>query len=172
MNGRQGAEQSPSVDLILQNLTKRPNVRSTLILSRKDGSIIKVSGLIAEDVPAQAQNKTQENTAQDQDQNTALRELKVSRAHMLASSIYAFVAAAAVLGESLRSIDTENSPFPGRPGAAERDQAGNARDSDSNRQAEDDVQLLRLRLKKQEVIIFPDPNYLCCVVQDLEKDHR
>ena len=27
------------------------------------------------------------------------------------------------------------------------------------------VQLMRLRIKSREIIIFPDPQYLCCVVQ-------
>ncbi|KAK5954373.1 hypothetical protein OHC33_004095 [Knufia fluminis] len=169
---KQGSEDAPSVNLILQNLTKRPNVRSTLILSRKDGSIIKVSGSIAEDTPAQVQSGTRENAAQDQEESVKLEEPKLTRAQAMASSIYAFVAAAAVLGESVRSIDTENSSIAGRPGGVDNVQAGSGTDSNSKSQAEDDVQLLRLRLKRQEVIIFPDPNYLCCVVQDLEKGPR
>lgn len=171
-DGRQGTEDAPLVDVILQNLTKRPNVRSTLILSRKDGSIIKASGAIADDTPVPAQDRRRENVEQDQDESVESEEPEITRAQMLASSIHGFVAAAAVLGESIRSVDNESSMFSGRPGIEEDDQAGSATVVGQKAQAEDDVQLLRLRLKKQEIIIFPDSKYLCCVVQDLEKSPR
>jgi len=171
-DGRQGTEDTPSADLILQSLTKRPNVRSTLILSRKDGSIIKASGAIADDTPAQAQDRRREDAVQDEHESEGVEEPKVTKAQALASSIYGFVAAATVLGDSVRSVDNESSMFSGRPGAAEDDQAGGATMEDQKAQARDDVQLLRLRLKKQEIIIFPDSRYLCCVVQDLDKSPR
>jgi hypothetical protein len=34
---------------------------------------------------------------------------------------------------------------------------------------ESQVQLLRLRIKSREIIVFPDPQYLCCVVQRVGK---
>lgn len=171
-DGRQGTDDARSVDLIPQSLTKRPDVRSTLILSRKDGSIIKVSGSITEEASAQAQNETNKNAVQDQDESAKLDEPKVTRVQMLASSIYAFVTAAAMLGDTLRSIDTKNSSITGRQGIGEEDQAMDTTNTDPKGQTEDEVQLLRLRLKKQEIIIAPNPNYLCCVVQDLEKSQR
>lgn len=33
----------------------------------------------------------------------------------------------------------------------------------------DEVQLLRMRTKRQEIIIFPDTKFLCCVVQAVGK---
>lgn len=38
-----------------------------------------------------------------------------------------------------------------------------------NSSKEDQVQLLRLRTKRQEIIIYPDSNYICCVVQSVGK---
>jgi len=171
-DGRQGTEEAPLVDVILHNLSKRPNVRSTLILSRKDGSIIKASGAIADDTPVQAQDRRRENVVQDQDESVESEEPEVTGAQMLASGIHAFVAAAAVLGESMRSVDNGSSMLSGRPRIKDDDQAGSAPLVDQKARGEDNVQLLRLRLKKQEIIIFPDSKYLCCVVQDLEKSPR
>ena len=34
---------------------------------------------------------------------------------------------------------------------------------------ESQAQLMRLRIKSREIIIFPDPQYLCCVVQRIGK---
>ena len=166
--GRQGTEDPPSVDLVLQNLTNRANVRSALILSRRDGSIIKTSGAIADDTPTQPQNRRSEDAAQNEDEIAAQEESRPTEAQMLASSIYHFVTAATVVGTTVRSVDNENSLFSGRPNAGGDSQPGDATTADRNAHAEDDIQLLRLRLKNQEVIIFPDSNYLCCVVQDLE----
>lgn len=170
------------MDLILQNLTKRPNVRSTLILSRKDGSIIKASGSVMDDLKDSSTDTRQNDlssasigasnepadSAETEDESAATgeSELKVSRAQILASSIYNFVATATTLGSALRNIDGEENK------ALARDETSNQGQVDVESQAEDDVQLLRLRLKRQEVIVFPDPNYLCCVVQDLDKNSR
>jgi len=100
------------------------------------------------------------------DSATRQPAVRASRAQILASNIYNFVVTAAALGSSLRSIEEEEDMH------LARDEASTQENVDLESHSGDDVQLLRLRLKKQEVIIFPDPNYLCCVVQDLEKNAR
>lgn len=183
-------EESVSVDLILQNLTRRPNVRSTLILSRKNGSIIKTSGSIADESlderePSNQHNVTEGSTSfvQNSTESTKpasdasdlpVEEPKMSRAQVLAASIYAFVAAAVDLGSSLQSVENRDSSVSRTQDIAKSasQNVGSHGYLKTEAYAEDDVQLLRLRLKRQEIIIFPDPNYLCCVVQDLDKNAR
>lgn len=149
------------MDLILRNLTKRPNVRSTLILSRKDGSIIKASGAIADDDSKLAfqdvSYRTVSPAKNDQilDGNNeeaaegivpAVKEDRLSRAQILAVSIYSFVSSATNLAESLRKADLRDTPTLGKDDITrEKHDQG-----ESVSQSENDVQLLRLRLKKQE----------------------
>ena len=99
-----------------------------------------------------------------------------SPAEELAASIFQFVKSAASLGMTLCSVASQSehedtaSFRVGQPG----DEVG----SDSNKTALEDsedlrdesqVQLMRLRIKSREIIIFPDPQYLCCVVQRIGK---
>lgn len=75
--------------------------------------------------------------------------------------------------ESLAKIEAASDSLAVRTEASK----GTSERSDSSLSSvpiltDNDVQLLRLRLKKQEVIIFPDPKYLCCVVQDMDKNTR
>ncbi|KAL4963935.1 uncharacterized protein BDV14DRAFT_175839 [Aspergillus stella-maris] len=46
------------VSALLSHLTSRPGVQSTLILSRKDGSIIQTTGLLAPQTPRRARSET------------------------------------------------------------------------------------------------------------------
>jgi hypothetical protein len=64
-------------------------------------------------------------------------------------------------GSQLRKSDANNvAPDPG-----DTTEEGETRRNDSQ------VQLLRLRVRHREIIIFPDPQYLCCVVQRVGKQH-
>jgi hypothetical protein len=117
----------------------------------------------AEDLhaPQPANGTTEPDSDQHQPQLTP--------AEVLASSIYDFVKAASVLGVSLATVsadeEREDSTYP-QPsnGGARSAEPADATESTSN-SAESQVQLLRLRIKHQEIIIYPDQNYLCCVVQ-------
>lgn len=174
-----------TADKILQNLSKRPHVQSTLILSRKDGSIIKATGLITSSTEdsqqgaAYADAQTSSPTAEKdqiaptEKQEATSTEPATSPAHVIAESIYTFVASAGALAESLGKINAATDSSRTRNEAGRVDvQHGDGTAARSALPVVDEVQLLRLRLKKQEVIIFPDPQYLCCVVQDLEKTTR
>ncbi|KAL2414787.1 hypothetical protein ABEF95_012004 [Exophiala dermatitidis] len=252
----QNANGPSSIDAMLRGLTERPNVQSTLILSRKDGSIIRATGVVARNTtgttssrptsstgaPAAPPNTstppqsypmsrdTQEGkgstaTPQDgsagagaaapppsnptvtkeqgqgQEDTTQILldpEPEPEPLEVLASSIFQFVGHADSLGLTLGSIsrgasDTgagghghghgygsaitgstgrtnDQRPFsssdikqhPRRTVADDEES-----DTTTTRGTEDEVQLLRLRTKHQEIIIFPDPNYICCVVQKM-----
>jgi hypothetical protein len=155
-----------------------------LILARKDGSIIKATGFTstqsmkeaqstatpASDAPAQLHINGGEAPAAEHahsDTSTAAQ----SPAEELAGSIFQFVQSASLLGTSLCTVSVDNdedaSTFrrvdPGESVAPEQ----RTKPDNGSRELQDESQihLLRLRIKSREIIIFPDPLYLCCVVQ-------
>lgn len=169
-----------SIDAMLRGLTDRPNVQSTLILSRKDGTIIRATGVDAAEKQNSAggyqwsttpsntevQQETEVKTAEQEDAESKLQPVAV-----LASSIFQFVnnasSLATTLGTTSRHVTGAQSGFAaGEPGNKDD---GTTEDEVDPKASEDEVQLLRLRTKHQEIIIFPDPNYICCVVQRMGK---
>ncbi|KAJ9500246.1 hypothetical protein H2202_004041 [Exophiala xenobiotica] len=176
----------PSVDAMLRGLTDRPNVQSTLILSRIDGSIIRATGL----EPLEKQNNTstegsyrwvsarqdaQPEPEPEREGGTGPKELeagdKAGPTEVLAATIFHFVNSATSLGLTLGSTSRSAASSEGTVAAGGYSSTavaskgdGTEEESDS-RSSEDEVQLLRLRTKHQEIIIFPDSNYICCVVQ-------
>ncbi|KAJ9647522.1 hypothetical protein H2204_000151 [Knufia peltigerae] len=175
----------PSIDAMLRGLTERPNVQSTLILSRKDGSIIRATGLDRLGKPATSSTDAsyrwtspQQDPRPEADTDGTNKRgdvddtgSKPQPAEVLAASVFQFVNSASSLGQTLGS--TSRNIFGGD---APLTTAGyNAISNGSKkevvdeeidfRDSEDEVQLLRLRIKHQEIIIFPDANYICCVVQ-------
>ncbi|EXJ80303.1 hypothetical protein A1O1_08445 [Capronia coronata CBS 617.96] len=208
----------PSIDAMLRGLTERPNVQSTLILSRRDGSIIRATGVAgsktsststttpgagagagaiypqyphagaqlgprissesATDAAAQGSAEVTETTQGIQPEPgpepEPEPEPELEPVELLASSIFQFVSTADALGGTLGTVSRGAAGPEGPRGGAvaysenTREDAGLEEDADQTR-AEDDVQLLRLRTKHQEIIIFPDPKYICCVVQRMGK---
>lgn len=176
------------VTALLSHLTSRPGVQSTLILSRKDGSIIQSTGLLA----AQEQNTPRQTPlsssspepsplAQSSDPSpasptpaTSPSTYQPSQAEALAAHIFNFVASASALGISLSKPNTQQSGdapnSSGLDGAygtytngtrtPQEEQEADAGDRDE----EDEVKLLRLRTKKHEIVVVPDKKYLLCVV--------
>jgi len=169
---------------MLRGLTDRPNVQSTLILSRIDGLIIRATGL----EPLEKQNNTSPegsyrrvSARQDaqpepeREGGTDPKELeagdKAGPTEVLAATIFHFVNSATSLGLTLGSTSRSAASSEGTVAAGGYSSTavaskgdGTEEESDS-RSSEDEVQLLRLRTKHQEIIIFPDSNYICCVVQ-------
>ncbi|KAJ9612174.1 hypothetical protein H2200_003771 [Cladophialophora chaetospira] len=178
----------PSIDAMLRGLTERPNVQFTLILSRRDGSIIRATGLgpqeqegtSASGKPYQwAQARESNNGPEGSDREGASAPNQTGDGdvpqiakpvEILAASIFQFVNNANMLGETLgttsRSRGNTDGPYAAAGYAAEASRKQRSSDEDTeNTPGEDGVQLLRLRTKHQEIIIFPDSNYICCVVQ-------
>lgn len=162
-----------AAEAILQNLARRPNVQSTLILARKDGSIIKASGAILQEQDRVSQAKNEEQlrvAAQNGSTGVNKGELPAdqqysSQIEALARGVYDFVVAAESLGSTVQAIKQQQQSTYSTGTYKER---GSDNPEEVESLGREDVQLLRLRLVRQEVIIFPDPKYLCCVVQGLE----
>lgn len=175
------------VTALLSHLTSRPGVQSTLILSRKDGSIIQSTGLLAaqETNPlhqtplasstAEANPLAQPDSTPDSPAPTTPSTYQPSQAEALAAHIFTFVSSASALGVSLAKPIPQSSDAPssssldggygtygnGTSAAQEeRDAEGTDRDD------EDEVKLLRMRTKKHEIVVVPDKKYLLCVVHD------
>lgn len=177
-----------SVDATLRALTDRPNVQSTLILSKKDGSIIRATGLIASGKhsgpqagqaprwtsdPGETQDSGSgeggDHAADGQEQGDESQH-QITPAEVLATAIFQFVKNATTVGAVLGAISREADKASGGiygDGSASMQEV--AREDETHKIREDEVQLLRLRTKNQEIIVFPDPNYICCVVQRMGK---
>ncbi|ETN40357.1 uncharacterized protein HMPREF1541_04634 [Cyphellophora europaea CBS 101466] len=182
-------DKQSSIDATLRSLSDRPNVESTLILSRKDGSIIKTTGFTSAEKRRRAQStaayQAAESPAQVKDADAGNEEAiaeqeKFSPAEELAASIFQFMKAAGTLGTTLTAVsagqDGEDSNTLRRPESGRAPDTDGTTEESEARRIDSQVQLLRLRVKHREIIIFPDPHYLCCVVQRIGKqagsDHR
>ena len=181
----------PSVSSLLESLSKRPNVQSILILSRQDGSVInatgflsqtksrtpsKLSSLQAQGPPRSGVPVGQSLQLEDDESQDARKSLSSSRdlpspAEMLAGSIFLFVSAAASLSGSMESVSIQDAARIDIASLSEGDgYTGRRHLGDKSADAEgtaeaNEVQLIRMRTRRQEIIIFPDSKYLCCVIQ-------
>lgn len=187
----QRTQQVPQhVTALLSHLTSRPGVQSTLILSRKDGSIIQSTGQLAAQentpprtTPPAPASTDQTPTAQPSDSSPASpisptpTTYQPSQAEALAAHIFNFVSSAAALGISLaRPITTQTANGHSSSGLdAEYGSYGNVtgtttvqedQDVQGDREEEDEVKLLRMRTRKHEIVVVPDRKYLLCVVHD------
>ncbi|EXJ62847.1 hypothetical protein A1O7_03288 [Cladophialophora yegresii CBS 114405] len=184
----------PSIDAMLRGLTERPNVQSTLILSRKDGSIIRATGTGLPEQRGDPESAVYQwsqvpgstgglegserggASIAEKSEESAEAQQSARPVEILASSIFQFVNNANVLGETLgvtsRGAPRPNGAFTAGAYGDDTDSTNKDRSYDEDAESgpsEDEVQLLRLRTKHQEIIIFPDPNYICCVVQKVSK---
>jgi hypothetical protein len=186
-NPSQRTQQVPQhVTALLSHLTSRPGVQSTMILSRKDGSIIQSTGQLAQPeettTPRTAHippttDSTPLPTAQPTDPSPTSPAIpqpyQPSQAETLAAHIFAFVSSAEALGISL----SRPTPAVRRPSNGHWDvnydygnEGGTAReedrDEDVDRDEDGEVKLLRMRTKKHEIVVVPDRKYLLCVVHN------
>ncbi|KAJ5502750.1 hypothetical protein N7463_005624 [Penicillium fimorum] len=186
-NAGQRTQQVPQhVTALLSHLTSRPGVQSTLILSRKDGSIIQSTGQLAQTeenstsrtahIPQSTTEQIPLSTTQPTDPSPTLpvsQSYQPSQAETLAAHIFAFVSSAEALGVSLsrptltvqRPSDAHwdvNYDYAKEGTVREEDQDGD----DFDRDEDGEVKLLRMRTKKHEIVVVPDRKYLLCVVHD------
>lgn len=177
-----------SIDAILKSLSSRPNVHATLIISRKDGSIIRATGLgdsegkaianTASYGSAQA-NETNPNSqvtspeaSQTRDPASQDKE-PISVTQRLAASIHEFVVVSSKLAGNIAHLGTRNINTGTESLSFANNDDREPKAQSAVPQRDEDVQLLRMRTKRHEIIIYPDPNYLCCVVQNTSsKDSR
>ncbi|KAF7503845.1 hypothetical protein GJ744_003235 [Endocarpon pusillum] len=181
---------SEQVSNTLQSLTSRPGVESTLILSRKNGSIIKVAGAL-EDEPRHPKNgiasagtlspasataegvtatSIEDGDTGDEAMDT-VAETGPTRAERLASDIFLFVSTASFVAASLESTASPKVYDAGYQNGTSYGHLHKGKTTAISEQEVDvnPLQLLRMRSKKHEIVIFPDPNFICCVVQSMER---
>jgi len=170
---------------MLKGLSDRPNVQCTLILSRHDGSIIRATGVVALETPStytlgdHRQNLPPREAGTETDgrpperRDSGPQEYSPTPAEVLAASIFQFVTNATSLGTALGSTtrtgsEGDGSAMGGRRLAStsvtKQKAHGGDEDFEGHDADDDEVQLLRLRTKQHEIIIFPDANYICSVV--------
>lgn len=164
-------------------------MQSTLILSRKDGSIIQSAGQLAQKAEENGTSRTAHIPSSTTDSNpssatqttdstpaspTVSQPYQPSQAETLAAHIFAYVSSAEALGVSLsRPVPTVQRPSDGHwdanydyghetNTAREEDRDGD----DVDREEDGEVKLLRMRTKKHEIVVVPDRKYLLCVVHD------
>ncbi|KAE8357248.1 pyridoxal phosphate-dependent transferase [Aspergillus caelatus] len=181
------------VTSLLSHLTSRPGVQSTFILSRKDGSIIQSTGLLATKpagnsspnvsqadstveeeseatmTPAESPTPPTPSSATTPNRQTSYQP---SQGEALAARIFAFVSSASDLSLSLSRPLNENAHGSKTDSNGLQEGLGNGTSRDdgdgeaSEREDDDEVKLLRLRTKKHEIVVVPDKKYLLCVVHD------
>lgn len=159
---------------------------ATLILSRKDGSVIRATGSLASGKrPSSSRSDTNGDVeAKQQDEAKGEPDLKPQQdsgvkrtdpAHLLAASVAAFVSAAGTMSNAFQTSlagESGNTDLYSGWKESGQDQAVAKDKEEDARKAQQfsDVQLLRMRTKKHEVIIFPDPKFLCCVIQEVGRN--
>ncbi|KAJ4340618.1 hypothetical protein N0V87_002279 [Didymella glomerata] len=121
---------------LLTRLSQKPGVQSTLILSRDTGAIVRTSGLISTSSSA----NTNGTLPRDSDET---------------------------LGDNYANGRTEG----GMQSAEEVASAvwkffGAAGSLIDGLDKDDDLRLLRLRTKKNELVIVPDPHYILVLIHD------
>jgi hypothetical protein len=114
---------------------------------------------------------TAELTSEGDTTTTATTPLP-TRAERLASDIFQFMTAASSLSSSLHSTLTTKKPGYANGTGYRQPQDNKSKENTDQSVNPEEVQLLRVRTKKHEIIIFPDSNFLCCVVQNMERTGR
>ncbi|KAM7208858.1 hypothetical protein V8F20_000736 [Naviculisporaceae sp. PSN 640] len=132
---------SDALEETLGRLSKKPGVKATIVLDRVSGSILKTSGQVA------LIRKTN---------NTSMTS---SGTQTVGSGSFSSNNETAVPGSSLDQGVEELA-------AMVWNFVSNAGDLVQELDTEDELKLLRLRTKKQELVIVPDAKYLLIVVHD------
>ena len=143
-------------------------MQSTLILSREDGSVISATGFSPDE--GSPSGRSQERGASGNPPKEG-----PAPAEQLASAIFEFVSASNSLSSRMELLSVQNS---GRLDITSlSNEENNARskhhigkDADAHdKVGGNEVQLIRMRSKRQEIIIYPDTKFLCCVIQAVGK---
>jgi len=123
---------------LLTRLSQKPGVQSTLILSRSTGAIVRTTGLISTSPTANPNSTLPSSIANETPNGSAdgKRGGGMKNAEEVARMVWGFVQAAGGLVEGLQG------------------------------EGEDEVKLLRLRTRKNELVIVPDAKFLLVVIHD------
>ncbi|KAI4244295.1 MAG: hypothetical protein L6R40_003021 [Gallowayella cf. fulva] len=129
----------------LQNLARlaaKPGVQSTLVLSKIDGSIIKSTGFLA----------TPANSTSSESSSLAGSDLE-KRSNRNDSEGYKSSQDSSKSAEHIARMVFQF--------------VAAAKDFAEGMEKGDDARLLRMRTRRQEVVIVPDPKFLLVVIQDV-----
>ncbi|RYO80880.1 hypothetical protein DL764_009839 [Monosporascus ibericus] len=167
-----------SIEEALHRLSKKPGVKAWLMLDRSTGAVLKTNGQIASVRPARStttnngnnsSNNNNNNNGSSNDNNNPSSTTAI--AAVTATSAAATTSTTTAAGGSSFSTDVNANSNSEAQAAQELaalvwgflSSAGSLVDEVD---AEDELRLLRLRTKKQEVVIVPEHKYLLVVIHD------
>ncbi|KAF2116517.1 hypothetical protein BDV96DRAFT_644951 [Lophiotrema nucula] len=131
------AQHTPDETLsLLTRLSQKPGVQSTLILSRDTGAIVRTSGLISNSTTANP-NSTLPTSNDSNGADSYANARKESGIHSAEDVASAVWSFLSSAGKLVDGLDKE-----------------------------DEVKLLRLRTKKNELVIVPDSKFILVVIHD------
>ncbi|KAK8917326.1 hypothetical protein MANI_016827 [Metarhizium anisopliae] len=144
LNGYEALEEK------LERLSKKPGVRASIVLDRTSGAILKTSGELSALRTAKARDAA--TSASFSNEAPAAEASESQGVEDFAAMIWNFVKTS---GNLVQEVDSEVTlPI-----------------LDANRilgliSEQDEMRLLRLRTKKQEIVIVPDAKYVLTVIHD------
>ncbi|KAI0097952.1 hypothetical protein GGR51DRAFT_565992 [Nemania sp. FL0031] len=134
-----------SMEEALHRLSKKPGVKAWLTLDRSNGAVLKTNGQIAAVRPAKASSNAGNNNGISPSLPTSAGGSFSADAHTNTNN------------ESLAAQELASMVW------SFLSSAGSLVDEIDS---EDELKLLRLRTKKQEFVIVPEPKYLLVVIHD------
>ncbi|KAI1813168.1 hypothetical protein GGS20DRAFT_554716 [Poronia punctata] len=144
MEKNMGTVNIESMEEALRRLSKKPGVKGWLMLDRSNGAVLKTNGQIATIRPAKSTSNT--------DNNGASPSLPMPTGASFSADVNTNTNNETQAAQELASMVWS---FMSSAGSlvGEID-------------AEDELKLLRLRTRKQEFVIVPEPKYLLVVIHD------
>ncbi|KAK3648597.1 hypothetical protein LTR56_007423 [Elasticomyces elasticus] len=131
---------SAETEALLARLAQRPGVQSTLILSRETGAIVRSSGLITADEIEEEEGTTAPPTTSGADANGAdCSVVSKKKGTRNAEDV------ARIVWNYVKSVGTLVEELNG---------------------SYDEPKLLRVRTKKNEIVVVPDAKFLAVVIHD------
>ncbi|KAI3327025.1 hypothetical protein HD806DRAFT_531617 [Xylariaceae sp. AK1471] len=134
-----------SMEEALHRLSKKPGVKAWLMLDRSNGAVLKTNGQIAAVRPAKSSSNTNNN-------NSASPSLPTPSGGSFSVDVTTNTSNETQAAQELASMVWSF-----------MSSAGSLVDEIDT---EDELKLLRLRTKKQEFVIVPEPKYLLVVIHD------
>ncbi|KAI1077035.1 hypothetical protein F5B20DRAFT_303399 [Whalleya microplaca] len=126
-----------SVEEALHRLSKKPGVKAWLMLDRSNGAVLKTNGQISLIRPARSTNKTSLPSPTGGSFSTDVN-VNTNNETQAAQELASMVwSFLSSAGSLVDEVDSE-----------------------------DELKLLRLRTRKQEIVIVPEPKYLLVVIHD------
>lgn len=149
------ANGSDALEETLGRVAKKSGVKATIVLDRATGTILKTSGQISSIKVAKPlkTGPTDASSGPVGVESNVISSDEPQGAEQLSAMVWSFVNAAGTLVQDIDGDVRHLEMFLGLHVADEL-------------RLQDELRLLRLRTKKQELVIVPDPKYLLIVIHD------